>query len=61
MFLLLPLACTSPLDDQGVLEGLVSPEFSLEDQNPNSATAGQSLAPSYFRGQVSAWYFGHST
>lgn len=61
IFLLLPFACTSPYDGQGPLEGLASPEFSLEDQNPNSATVGQSLSPSYFRGQVSAWYFGHST
>ncbi len=61
MLLLLPLACTTPYDDNGPLEGSVSPEFALVDQNPNSATSGQTLAPSYFRGQVSAWYFGHAT
>ena len=37
------------------------PEFSLEDVNPASPTAGQMLGPQHFDGQVSAWYFGMAT
>ncbi len=40
---------------------VLMPEFQLVDANPSSATYQQTLSPSYFRGQVSAWYFGHST
>ena len=33
----------------------------LLDVNPNSTTFGMSVHPGDFIGQVSAWYFGHST
>ena len=36
-------------------------QFSLEDLNPTSATMGQQISPADFQGQISAWYFGHST
>ena len=38
-----------------------APDFSLVDQNPNSATAGKAVSPRQFQGKVSAWYFGHAT
>lgn len=41
-------------------DGIV-PDFTLEDVNPASATAGQMLGPQNFDGQVSAWYFGMAT
>lgn len=41
--------------------GALLPDFSLPDVNPNSPSYGQDLGPSMFRGQVSAWYFGHAT
>ncbi|MEI8255805.1 MAG: hypothetical protein WCJ30_09045 [Deltaproteobacteria bacterium] len=37
------------------------PDFTLPDVNPNSATFGTSASPRDHLGQVSAWYFGHST
>lgn len=37
------------------------PQFQLVDVNSASATYQQKLSPSYFKGQVSAWYFGHAT
>jgi len=37
------------------------PGFQLVDVNPASATYQRTLSPGYFKGQVSAWYFGHST
>ena len=36
-------------------------EFSLTDVNPNSSTVNQTVSPSDFSQQASAWYFGHST
>ena len=36
-------------------------DFSLEDVNPTSPRFGQSVSPSDYLGQVSAWYFGHAT
>jgi|CXWL01.1.fsa_nt_gi hypothetical protein len=47
----------SPLSRPWVLE----PDFSLLDANPNSATSGQMVSPRQHLGQISAWYFGHST
>lgn len=41
--------------------GVLEPDFSLQDVNPNSATSGQMLSPRQHLGHVSAWYFGHST
>jgi hypothetical protein len=37
------------------------PDFTLMDVNTNSATYQQSVSPRDFMGQVSGWYFGHST
>ena len=36
-------------------------DFALTDVNPNSATYNQQVSPRDFLGEVSAWYFGHST
>ena len=36
-------------------------DFQLVDTNPTSATAGQTVSPRDFLGQVSGWYFGHAT
>jgi hypothetical protein len=33
------------------------PDFTLPDLNPNSATVGQNVGPSFYSGQVSAYYF----
>ncbi len=56
--LTLSTACTP---DIGFETGEVLPEFSLEDLNTSSATFGELITPSYFRGQASAWYFGHAS
>jgi len=37
------------------------PDFGLVDTNPNTSTFGQTISPRDYTGQVSAWYFGHST
>jgi len=37
------------------------PDFSLADVNPASGTFARAVSPRQFLGQVSAWYFGHST
>jgi len=39
----------------------VEPDFSLADANPNSTTHAQNVSPRVCLGQISAWYFGHST
>jgi hypothetical protein len=36
------------------------PAFALLDVNPASATSGQSVGPTRYRGQVSGWYFTHT-
>ncbi len=36
-------------------------DFSLPDVNTASTTYDQDLGPHDFEGQVSGWYFGHST
>lgn len=36
-------------------------DFSAVDVNPQSARYQQSVSPRDYLGQVSAWYFGHST
>jgi hypothetical protein len=35
--------------------------FFLVDVNSNSDTYLEAVSPAAFRGQASAWYFGHST
>lgn len=37
------------------------PEFSLADVNANSSRYEEAVSPRDYLGQVSAWYFGHST
>lgn len=37
------------------------PGFALTDVNPNSATHDSTISPRDYLGDVSAWYFGHST
>jgi len=37
------------------------PDFSVTDVNVNSARSGEAVSPRDYVGQVSAWYFGHST
>ena len=41
--------------------GRVMPDFTLVDVNPNSATDGQDVTPSDYRGSVSAYYFALGT
>ena len=38
-----------------------SGDWALEDVNTSSPTFGEVISPSDLRGQVSVWYFGHST
>lgn len=61
LLLALGVACTGPKGaDSGFEAGLVA-DFSLPDQNPNSARTGQSISPRDYLGDVSGWYFIHST
>jgi hypothetical protein len=39
-------------------EASANPSFALEDLNPASEYYGQNIGPSFFNGQVSAYYFG---
>ena len=41
--------------------GSVVADFHLPDVNPNSTTHGEMVSPRDHVGQISAWYFGHST
>lgn len=36
-------------------------DFSVVDVNPNSARFLEAVSPRDYAGQVTAWYFGHST
>ena len=36
-------------------------DFALRDVSPTSPSAGRDVSPRDYFGQVSAWYFGHST
>ena len=38
-----------------------APDFSLFDENTNSASYGHTASPRDFRGEVTAWYFANST
>ncbi|MBI4717874.1 MAG: hypothetical protein HY763_08735 [Planctomycetes bacterium] len=44
-----------------VASAAVLPDFSLRDVNPRSARYDSEVSPRDYLGQVSAWYFGHST
>jgi hypothetical protein len=37
------------------------PDFALVDVNPTSSTYGQNVSPRDYVGQISGWYFVHST
>ena len=50
-------ACSSP---EAVL-GEQVPGFVLEDLNPSSPRFGDALSPRDYLGEVSGWYFLHST
>ena len=47
--------------DQPDTVGTILSDHTLTDVNPTSATFDTGVAVSSFQGQVSAWYFGHST
>jgi hypothetical protein len=60
--LLLPILLATACMEPAVFEaGEILPEFLLEDANQASATHGELLGPSGFRGRASAWYFGHAS
>lgn len=48
-------------DGADAFPGPVVPDFKLVDENPNSPHYKQNVSPRDYLGQVSAWYFGHST
>ena len=48
-------------DTGAVADSGAMPCFALEDVNPNSTTFGKQVTPRQFLGQISAWYFGHSS
>jgi len=64
----LALACTGNNGDSGnkgevgeaSFDG-VAPDWALFDVNATSPTFGDEVSPTDLRGQVSVWYFGHST
>ena len=52
----------APAAAQQVVAGWATAhDYSLADQNAASATAGSSVGPSYFAGQVTMHYFGHQS
>jgi len=54
-----PDGSDSPPDQQAGDQAL--PDFAVTDANPNSARYGENVSPRDYLGEVSAWYFGHST
>ena len=59
MLIALPLLLTGCDEVTPIGEALS--DFTLTDENPSSATYGTGVSVVDYRGQVSAWYFGHST
>ena len=55
--------CFAPVVPAGTDEpsALALADFSAEDVNPQSLRYQQPVSPRDYLGQVSAWYFGHST
>lgn len=49
---------TEPLEDRRLL---AVANFALADLNPSSTSFLTEVGPSNFSGQVTGWYFGHST
>jgi hypothetical protein len=56
-------ACTSTpsADDSLAAESAEVTDFLLDDVNPNSARSGDAVSPRDYLGDVSGWYFIHST
>ena len=57
-------ACTAAEEVEETIPfevGDLMPDFALVDENPNSATWGESVSTSDHRNRPSAWYFLHST
>ena len=52
---------SAPLGDCGPAVDGVSPDFCLVDINPRSPRSGDSISPRDYLGEVSGWYFIHST
>lgn len=56
------VACSMPMPaPTPIAPGETVPDFTLRDENPGSATAGQLIGPKTFEGKVTGWYFGHSS
>jgi hypothetical protein len=55
------LSCTQAPVDPAVAGAAAVPDFGLTDVNRASPTFQNRLSPRMYVGQVSAWYFGHST
>jgi hypothetical protein len=53
------VACSSP--EEATAPSGVFPDFSLVDQNPNSASFEQEISPRDHLKKVSGWYFIHAT
>ena len=53
------IACSSP--EEAPPPTGVFPDFSLVDQNPNSASFEQEISPRDHLEKVSGWYFIHAT
>ncbi len=58
MLVLLSLLACSP---RGLAPDEPVPDFELVDQNLSSELWGQTVSPSDYEGQVSAWYFGSAS
>jgi len=57
------LSACGPVADSGAtapLDETVS-DFLLDDLNPHSPRAGDAISPRDYLGEVSGWYFIHST
>ncbi len=59
----LALGCAPKGDSGAAITAGETPSdsWALEDVNASSPTFGEIISPSDLRGQVSVWYFGHST
>lgn len=56
------IGCTSTKDPDATEQiGEQLSDFSLEDVNSTSATAGSYISPRNYQEMATAWYFGHST
>jgi len=51
----------SPATPSGSSLGTEASDFAVRDVNPDSPRYDEFVSPRDYLGQVSAWYFGHST